>query len=110
MKTDKWRVRRSLNSEPVKSAGVDFVADIPLASFDLSPSVLALSSSFSPFSSFSSSTLSFSLFLYLSFHEAAREPIFPRNVRISQLGRNREGNSIGALFYKYLSSFESIGD
>lgn len=25
-------------------------------------------------------------------------------------GRNREGNSIGALFYKYLSSFESIGD
>lgn len=29
---------------------------------------------------------------------------------VSQPGRNREGNSIGALFYKYLSSFESIGD
>lgn len=39
-----------------------------------------------------------------------REPIFPRNVRIPTRGRNREGNFIGALFYKYLSSFESIGD
>lgn len=39
-----------------------------------------------------------------------REPIFPRNVRIPTRGRNREGNFIGALFYKYLSLFESIGD
>lgn len=49
-------------------------------------------------------------FFHFSFREAVREPIFPRNVRISARGRNREGNSIGALFYKYLSSFESIGD
>lgn len=59
--------------------------------------------------------LFFSLFLqpfslYFSFRKAVREPIFPRNVRIPTRGRNREGNSIGALFYKYLSSFESIGD
>lgn len=48
--------------------------------------------------------------LYFSFRETVREPIFPRNVHIPTRGRNREGNSIGALFYKYLSSFESIRD
>lgn len=69
----------------------------------------------SRFRSSSSVLLFLSLFFqffsfHFSFHEAVREPIFPRNVRISARGRNREGNSIGALFYKYLSSFESIGD
>lgn len=60
---------------------------------------------FLPFSSCLSPCIS-----HFTRETTVREPIFPRNVRIPTRGRNREGNFIGALFYKYLSSFESIGD
>lgn len=94
-------VHHPLDFEPVESGQGDSVAYIPLVSLDSAlpaSSSISLSLSPQPFS------------LYFSFREAVREPIFPRNVRIPTWGRNREGNSIGALFYKYLSSFESIGD
>lgn len=97
-----WKSTRYLSFSKfrVKSGQGNSIADIPLASLDSAP----------PISSFFFSLFLQPLSLYFSFRKAVREPIFPRNVRIPTRGRNREGNSIGALFYKYLSSFESIGD
>lgn len=99
METDKFR--HSLNYGPVKSSWGDFIVDIPLAYFD-PPSLSFPSARY---------TLPLVLFsLYFSFRKAVREPIFPRNVRIPTREESRRGLHIGALFYKYLSSFESIGD
>lgn len=55
-------------------------------------------------------SLSFSLSSYISHFARRRENQYFLATSASWLGRNREENSIGALFYKYLSSFESIGD